>query len=348
MAISLRMKKFYDEKRMFSITKRAKLSELASIDAFSIEQIPELTGDKRKFATEQLSIAADAMVTFESMASECAIIQNVIMEISRYSSYLDQLVPYKSIRNNKRIVTTRNALCKQRTMFCESLVNDDMMSTRTVNSAMAVFTEVTNFDSFLRSFGEYICGVNLQPGEEDLISTADYKEALFNSRPGALMALVLGSDEGSVINEQVKILNDLKNQNKRFTVVETENNVLCWSLSRSFLDLPSRILDKAGTNMRDILERMRRQLTSTENLKYPVDAEPGINYLAEWSTIICNGLLTVAEITRIFVTLLDATLKCTWEFFFLQLEELSRIDELEVLESVLSMCQENLFKETAK
>lgn len=345
MELSSRLRKFYDEKRLFSITKRAKLSEMASYDAVSADLIPEDPGAKRKFATEQLSIATSAMSAFESIALECAEIQDIILEVARYSSYLDQIVPFKLARDDEKVMAARETLCALRTLFVESLVNDDMVSSRTVAAAAGVFTEIQNFDQFLRYFGEYISSLNIQEGPLDEQTLEDYKGSFNETSPGALLALVIGSDEEGVFEQQVKILNDLKDQAINYARVETESNVLCWSMSRSYVDLPVRLLAKAGDSPTDALERITRQITAVSELNFDEDGIPGLTCLAEWAVIIRNGMVTLLSLTKIFVSLLDATMKCIWEFLFFQLSKLEELEEFEVLESVVVMCQQTLFKE---
>lgn len=348
MELSLRLKKLYDEKRLFSITKRAKLSEVASYDAISADFIPEDPGARRKFATEQFSIATSAMAIFEAMAGECVDIQDTLLELARYSSYLDQMVPYKRARNNEKIKVVRDNLNSLRTLFVESLLSDDMVSSRTVASGGAVFTEIQNFDQFLRTFGEYVIALNLEDGIPDEDTVENYKKSFGDLRPGALMSLVIGADDNSVFDQQVKILKELKEQDSNFAQVETDSNVLCWPLSRSYLDLPVRLLVKAGNAPTDILERITRQVNAISKLEFDEESIPGITYMTEWSLIIRNGMITVLNIVKVFVALLDATMKCLWEFFFFQLTELEEAEEFEVLDSVLVMCQQTLFKESVQ
>lgn len=345
MELSLRLRKFYDDKRMFSITKRAKLSEMASCDAVSVDLIPEDPGAKRKFATEQLSIATSAMSAFESIALECAEIQDVILEVARYSSYLDQIVPFKTARTDEKVMASRETLCALRTLFVESLVNDDMVSSRTVAAATAIFTEIQNFDQFLHYFGEYVCSLNIQEGPVNEDTVEDYKNSFTESSPGALLALVIGADESNVFDQQVKILKDLKEQGTNYARVDTESNVLCWPLARSYIDLPVRLLTKAGDSPTDSLERITRQINAISELDVDTVGIPGLNCLSEWTLIIRNGMVTLLNLTKIFVSLLDAAMKCIWDFLFFQLGKLEELEEFEVLESVIVMCQQTLFKE---
>jgi hypothetical protein len=346
---SLRLKKFYDGKRSFSITKRAKLSEMASYDAVSADFIPDDPGAKRDFATEHLTIATNAMAAFDNIARECGEVQDHILELARYSSFLDQIVPYKPSQVTQRVTTARDLLCKQRTLFVESLVNDDLVSSRTVASANGIFTEISNFDQFLRIFGEFMTASNLtdNPTLSDEV-LQDYKTALNDYAPGAILALVIGADESVVFEQQVKLINEMRAQGATFTQVDTELNVLCWPIARSYLDLPSRLLAKAGMTPTYDLERILAQVEAISELTFSEEAHAGLNYLAEWALIIRNGMINVLALTRIFVRLLDATLNCLWEFFFFQLEQLEEREEFEVLESVLVMAQQTLFEESVQ
>lgn len=348
MELSLRLKALYDGKRSFSITKRAKLAEMASYDAVPVSMLPEDPGAKRKFATEQLSIATNVMAAFESIALECAEIQDAILEVARYSSYLDQVIPFKQARDDVRVGQRRTAVCALRTLFTESLINDDMASTRTVAAANAVFVEIQNFEQFLRYYGEYLVAENITDEPVDDETLADYHRSFSESTPGSLLALVIGSDDTNVFKDQVKILTELKEQTDNPVKVETDSNVLCWPMTRSYMDLPIRLLAKAGNEPTDVLERIARQVGAVSELNHDKDIELGVNHLAEWSIIIRNGMVTVINLTKIFVSLLDAVMKCIWEFLFFQLNELEVREEFEILESVLVMCQQTLFKEPVK
>ena len=345
---SLRLKKFYDGKRTFSTTKRAQLSEMASKDAVSVDSIPDDPGAKRNFATEHLSIATNAMGIFEAIARECGEVQDNILDLARYSSFLDQIVPYKTGQVNGRVLTYRDTLCKLRTLFVESLVNDDMVSSRTVASANATFVEIGNLEKFLRPFGEYLTASNMAEGVLTEEIWEDYADAVAEATPGDILSLVIGSDLSNVLEQQVKLISDMRDQAKNFTQVDTDQNVLCWPIARSYLDLPSRLLAKAGNSPTDAMERVYKLASSIQTLKFYEGAHVGLQYLADWATIVHNGMITVLSLTRIFVSLLDATLNCLWEFFFYQLKQLEEREEFEVLESVLVMCQQTLFEEVVE
>ncbi len=343
---SLRLKKFYGGKKSFSLNKRTKLSEMALKDAILAETIPEEPQAKREFATELLSVATNAMGVFESIARESDDVQAMIQEISRYSSFLDHIVPYKVNEVNSRVLNARVALNNLRTLFSESLANNDMMSSRTVSSGIATFIEIANFERFFRSFGEYMVSVNVTEDSPELEQIRnDYFKALDDIAPGNILSLVMGVDASEVFSQQVKLIDDQRAHGETSPVVATGNNVLCWTTARSYMDLPSRMLAKAGPDPTYAMERIFSQVHAVSEMNIADEAQTGIGYLAEWAVLIHNGMINVLALTRQFVILLDATLDCLWEFFFYQLKELEERAEVEVLESVLVMCQQSIFEE---
>lgn len=346
---SLRLKKFYDGKKSFSVSKRTKLSEMALKDAILAETIPEEPQAKREFATELLSVATNAMGVFESIARESDEVQAMVQEISRYSSFLDHIVPYRAIEASGRVLNARTTLNNLRTLFSESLANNDMMSSRTVSSGITTFIEVANFEKFLRSFGEFMVSFNvteLSPELEQIRN--DYFKAMDDVAPGSILSLVMGVDASEVFSQQVKLIEDQRTHDQSSPVVATGNNVLCWTTSRSYMDLPSRMLAKAGPDPTYAMERIFSQVHAISEMNISEDAHAGVTYLAEWSVLIYNGMINVLALTRQFVILLDATLDCIWEFFFFQLKELEERGEVEVLESVLVMCQQSIFEEVTE
>lgn len=345
---SLRLKKFYDGKKAFDLIKKAKLTEMAELKAISGDSVPDDPDAMCDFIIEHLSVATSIMEIFEPIAHECNEVQDTILDLTRYSSFLDQIIPYKQGQVTSKITASRDALCRQRTLFVESLVNDDMISSRTLSSVNATFVEIANMEKFFRPFGEFLAASNMADSGLNEEVAEDYQSALSEIMPGAILSLVIGVDESKVFTQQLKLIDDLRNQETHYARVDTDQSVLCWPVSRSYLDLPSRLLGRAGINPSDGMKRLVRMSKSIAGLKVDEQTRTGLVYLADWSVIIRNGLITIAAITHLFVNLLDATLDCLWEFFFYQLKQLEKREEFEVLESVLVMCQQTLFEEVVE
>ncbi|EEX4841244.1 hypothetical protein NRE35_004350 [Salmonella enterica] len=344
MELSPRLMNLYDRKESFSEASISALKELAAVNPLRGDDIPETLTDKLHFSNDHFVTIAACMSVFEQVATESARIQENIQDLARYSSFLDTIVPYRIHKVNGDVAAKRDRLNSLRNLFTESLLNDDMITARTVAAANGTFPELDNFRTFLQPFGEYVASLNMGTEVEDEAITG-YLSVMDQVSPGALLSLVIGSEQLDVVNQQADLIMALRNHRDKFSRVDTERNTLCWSLSRSFIDLPIRLLARAGYEPGSELSVLQAQVAVLTEMQFDDFAEGGINYLVEWTAIIHNSLLLIVDLSRFYRDVMSATYDCLWEFFFYQLSELEQLEETEVLESVMVMCQQTLFKE---
>lgn len=344
MELSSRLATLHGGKESFSEANVSALKDLMKVLPLRADDIPETLSDKLTFSNDHFVTIAACMSVFEQVANESARIQENIQDLARYSSFLDTIVPYRANKVPSSVTVKRDRLNSLRNLFTESLLNDDMITARTVAAANGTFPELDNFRTFLQPFGEYIASLNMGTELEDE-TMSDYMAAMDVVSPGALLSLVIGSEQLDVVNQQADLIEDLRGYREKYSRVDTERNLLCWSLSRSFIDLPIRLLASAGYEPGSELSTLQARVAVLAGMQFDDFAEGGINYLVEWTAILHNSLVLIVDLTRFYAEVMSATFDCLWEFFFYQLSELETLEETEVLESVLVMCHQTLFKE---
>lgn len=345
MKLSPRLEKFYGGKKSFGSGSLYALEELLGVSPVSTDDIPTELADQLKFINDNINMTDAAICVFEYVANESVNIQEQVQLLSRSSSFLDKIVPFRLHALPDNILQVRDKLNGLRNLYTESLLNDDLITTRAIGSAVGFFSEFDNFAEFLRPFGEYVSSINLGGSEDSDDALNDFIAAMDNAEPGKLMSLALSTDTVNVTSQQVELLKGIRLQREQYHTVPVERNVLCWSLTRSYLDLPIRLLSNNSITPGSMLDTMRGQVRVLTEMRQDDISEQGINLLVEWSIVLLNSALMLAEITRIFTEVMKATNDLLWEFFFYQLSQLEELEEDIVLESVLQLSEQTLFKD---
>lgn len=282
---------------------------------------------------------------FEKSVADYEAAQGAIVELSRYSSYLQQVVPFKLQSLPEDLSLKRDVLNALRRHFTESMVNGDLGFLRTSMLINALFSEVDNFIDFMRVFAEYHSYRSVVANPVSLELETKYKEALGAVVPGAILATALQTEVIDLNKGIVDTVNEIIKKVETDNIVDTETNTLVWPMERSYLDTPIRFYQRTGTTPLKRFTALSSQLSSMHLSLISDDLIPGVEVINKWMLYIHNTMLLLMKVNYTFVELLQSTFLVSWDFLFYQLSQLEDLEEEEIVNSVLELFGSEIIKE---
>lgn len=309
--------------------------------------MPDNFDERREYANRLLDVTTMSFQVFDNVATASINVQDKIAKIDRYISYLSTIVPYRRQTLPKKVIAARNRLNSMRTLFTESLVNEDVMSLRIITAIKSMFVEINRLDEFLQFFSEHVLSSNLEDVKKEVIRK-DYDSALQNALPGMITTLAVGSRPETVVDELKKIIDSIQHHDKPCSKVETEGNVLCWATTGSYLDLLVRLQSQTGFEPVLRAKNISQQVNTLRDMVYDNPAEEGTALICHWAEVLSHCAVIMSSTTLIYAQIMDAVYDCLWEFFFFQLSKLEELNETRVLDSVIAACKESIFKDKSE
>ena len=343
------LKALYDKKDKFKLGSLNQAILLASTDALEAE--PDDEGEKRDYIFENFLFVTKAFRELIALTKHSAELQDRVLEISRYSSFLDQTVSLRKSRESKRVSSARSKLNSIRNLFVESLVNGDMETLKITNVINSMFLELECLEDFLSRFNEYVISINhpIADGISDSSKILeDYLNALTDAEPGMITLVTAMEPEGEIIDLTTRLIERTVNQEKNYRINETEHTTLCWTLGRSYIETPDRILRRAGIRPIERIDHLLNMIEVATVLELDDYAAEGLNRLVKWTTTVTNQVILALNTMILFNRVISATFECIWEHFFFQMNYLEETGDIASLKNVLEICHNTAFKDLGK